>query len=445
MTKENSLLVELIEKNFGQIKMGWKSKKLSRLNVISLKDDKQKVNYLMTLGLSHKKFQTKQDREVKAEYFMEFSQSWSSREAASLLLQLAENTVLQNDLPNPEETISVSGGVWEDDKIHSIYFTSPYLRDHFFQNDMDKVGVVIIWALPITKFEHEFLKKEGRVKLEDYWIRKKVNLHNPSRAHSDMPSNNLLPLKNNIGTKITDFTDIEPYEGLNVGANFSGFELIRDGSYTVQTIIGDKVATLDFEPISCMNNFSKKRRFKVFGETEYTFIDEAIGVHEFIEKVLALTDAETEKKFRTFFYDYTPEQAEENFKTKSKFWDFDSVSAGKGMRFNFSKNTKPSRTDISKVFVKKSLSKQVDIKPYSFHLFTGRDVDSFSAKNKIFNLYLYAEDGDCFCLSHIDGKDNSPITDVFDYGDIIKLYHWRGFSTHLDKSSLLFLKQEFTK
>ena len=175
------LFVKRIEKNFGPILTGWKSSKILGLNVVHMITSKEHVNILMTLGLSQKRFSLTTGKKVKIEYLMEFDRDWPSNEAAPILLQLAEQTILRDDLPLPGDSLSTTSNIWVGDNIRSLYFTTPYLRNSTFRDDMNDLDTVIIWVLPITQQEEMILKNKGRDELEDFWINNLVNLHDPSR------------------------------------------------------------------------------------------------------------------------------------------------------------------------------------------------------------------------------------------------------------------------
>lgn len=111
------------------------------------------------------------------------------------------------------------------------------------------------------------------------------------------------------------------------------------------------------------------------------------------------------------------------------------------LRYDFSPTTNPSSTEISENFTSEKLSKHIRIDVYSFHIFSGETVESFAADNKILNLYILDDNGDCFCLFHAPGMDNSTVLDVIHDGVTVKLYHKNGFTTHLRTYDLSFVRQ----
>ena len=115
---------------------------------------------------------------------MEFKVSLDRERSAQILLELAEKTISYDDLPGPGDVVMLPDGIWKDDNISFLYFTMPYLRDEGFMNYMSSAGVDVVWVLPITHFEHQILKKDGREALEAFWIKNQTNLHDPLRRTS---------------------------------------------------------------------------------------------------------------------------------------------------------------------------------------------------------------------------------------------------------------------
>lgn len=78
-------------------------------------------------------------------------------------------------------------------------------------------------------------------------------------------------------------------------------------------------------------------------------------------------------------------------------------------------------------------------------LYKDLSVDEFCKKNKVLNVCVIDSQGNQSYIRHTVGADNSTITGVFDQGETIGLYHWGGFVTKLDKDTLDFIDQSFTK
>lgn len=176
------LLIPSIEKNLGPIQNGWTSDEIKGLNVINPARSPEGPYFLLTMGLSQKAFKAKYTKkDVRVEYLMEFNPSLDHEKSAEILLELAEKTISHDDLPGPGDVVMLPNGIWEEDEISFLYFTMPYLRDVGFMNYISSAGVDIVWVLPITHFEHEILKSEGRDSLEKFWIENKTNLHDPLR------------------------------------------------------------------------------------------------------------------------------------------------------------------------------------------------------------------------------------------------------------------------
>jgi len=180
------LLIPAIEKNMGPIQKGWTSDRVEGLNVINPASSLGLPYFLLTLGLSQKVFSAKYTKkDVRVEYLMEFKASLDRERSAQILLELAEKTISYDDLPGPGDVVMLPDGIWKDDNISFLYFTMPYLRDEGFMNYMSSAGVDVVWVLPITHFEHQILKKDGREALEAFWIKNQTNLHDPLRRFGD--------------------------------------------------------------------------------------------------------------------------------------------------------------------------------------------------------------------------------------------------------------------
>ena len=180
------LLIPAIEKNMGPIQKGWASDGVKGLNVINPASSLGLPYFLLTLGLSQKVFSAKYTKkDVRVEYLMEFKASLDRERSAQILLELAEKTISYDDLPGPGDVVKLPDGIWKDDNISFLYFTMPYLRDDRFMNYISSVGVDVVWVLPITQFEHQILKKDGREALEAFWIKNQTNLHDPLRRFGD--------------------------------------------------------------------------------------------------------------------------------------------------------------------------------------------------------------------------------------------------------------------
>lgn len=114
------------------------------------------------------------------------------------------------------------------------------------------------------------------------------------------------------------------------------------------------------------------------------------------------------------------------------------------IRFTASSETKPSVSEIANLFTNDLLLKKITVGDYQFYFYKS-DVDTFCRKHKILNVKVSDASNSYFYLSHMEGKDNSPLTNVSHDADVIKLYHWRGFVTHLKLEDLSFIKQKFEK
>jgi len=170
----------------GPIQKGWTSDRVEGLNVINPASSLGLPYFLLTLGLSQKVFSAKYTKkDVRVEYLMEFKASLDRESSAQILLELAEKTISYDDLPGPGDVVMLPDGIWKDDNISFLYFTMPYLRDEGFMNYMSSAGVDVVWVLPITHFEHQILKKDGREALEAFWIKNQTNLHDPLRRFGD--------------------------------------------------------------------------------------------------------------------------------------------------------------------------------------------------------------------------------------------------------------------
>lgn len=82
---------------------------------------------------------------------------------------------------------------------------------------------------------------------------------------------------------------------------------------------------------------------------------------------------------------------------------------------------------------------------FLFKVYLDKAVDKFCKEAQILNICITDSLGNRRYLKHISGIDNSPVTGIFDKGETIGLYHWRGFLTRLNKETLDFIDQSFTK
>jgi len=61
------------------------------------------------------------------------------------------------------------------DRVIELTFTA-------FIEDMNLSGVAVIWIVPITRIEEQFLRRHGREALENLWLKEKTNLYDPYRG-----------------------------------------------------------------------------------------------------------------------------------------------------------------------------------------------------------------------------------------------------------------------
>ena len=121
-----------------------------------------------------------------------------------------------------------------------------------------------------------------------------------------------------------------------------------------------------------------------------------------------------------------------------------SLNSTNNIRFDASDETKPSVSEIANFFTNEFLTKEIIVGDYIFYFYKSK-VDKFCQDHKLFNVKVGDASGSFFYLSHMKEKDNSPLTDISGDDEVLKLYHWRGFVTYLNKEDFSFIKQSFTK
>lgn len=99
-------------------------------------------------------------------------------------------------------------------------------------------------------------------------------------------------------------------------------------------------------------------------------------------------------------------------------------------------------TDMFKDF---SAYDEYQIGEHLFKVYKNPDVDALCEKSKILNICIIDNLGNKKYLTHKSDIDNSPVTEIIEKDKTIGLYHWRGFLTRIDKRSLDFVDQSFTK
>lgn len=175
-------LIKIFENEFGRIKSGFFTNAGNKVQIVSYDRMPESPNFISTLGLND--LSSGNDK-IRFEWFMEFSSDLSEEKAASALdyflsLYLNKKFITPSRgsfilFPKPSDRI------WEKDDFVGLYFTLPAYRSANFKKDMNNIGIIPVWVIPITKYELKILEMSGWKDLESYWDLNNVDLHSLCR------------------------------------------------------------------------------------------------------------------------------------------------------------------------------------------------------------------------------------------------------------------------
>lgn len=168
-----------LEKEFGEIRRSMKNSVNNKVQIVDyIKHD---IQFISTLGLSNLTiFNNK-----KSEWFMEFDAELASENAASMM-DYYVSMLIEKHIPFPKRGNFIlfpdqEDHIWPNDNTCGIYFTLPAYRSEEFEINMEKIGILAIWVVPITNSDKDIIENKGWEYLEDYWDDNNTDLHNPFR------------------------------------------------------------------------------------------------------------------------------------------------------------------------------------------------------------------------------------------------------------------------
>ncbi|MFH7811286.1 MULTISPECIES: suppressor of fused domain protein [Acetobacter] len=167
------------EEEFGEIRRSMTNYVNNKVQIVDYK--KCDIQFISTLGLSNLNIFNTQ----KAEWFMEFDGALASENAASMM-DYYVSMLIEGHIPFPKRGNFIlfpdqRDHIWPNDNTCGIYFTLPAYRSEEFDINMEKIGILTIWVVPITISDKDIIENKGWEYLEDYWDNNNTDLHNPFR------------------------------------------------------------------------------------------------------------------------------------------------------------------------------------------------------------------------------------------------------------------------
>lgn len=163
-------IIEHAEKFLGKFSRGWKERPSSDgLQVVCFEDAPfETVNSLMTAGLSRHELMISDEKKVRQELILSVSGNDLSEMLVSLLLFICELILGNHKAVLRGQVIRLPTEAAEKLGFGAVYCAIPVmLGDDFATFKGSQPPTVIVWVVPITESEADYIDANGWSKFED--------------------------------------------------------------------------------------------------------------------------------------------------------------------------------------------------------------------------------------------------------------------------------------
>ncbi len=166
-------LIDFYERYLGQIEYNWNSKEedcIHNFEVVVIENTPfDEAATFATLGMSNKALYDFKKVEFYQELVFVAKKNFGDENIPGILMQVADMVLNSGKLLFRGDLIGPAGPIFEDSDLEALYVTAPaYFDDDFQMVHLEpNKDTIIVWLVPITKKEAEYVEKYGWEKFED--------------------------------------------------------------------------------------------------------------------------------------------------------------------------------------------------------------------------------------------------------------------------------------
>jgi hypothetical protein len=176
-------LIDHLEQYLGRIERGWSKDADGRsvpFNVALFDGDPlDEAQALTTTGLSHTPLRLNDGRRVRMEFVMLFSKAFGPRNLPGVLQQVGLEALSSDRAPVRGDVLGPRGVLVPSTRFEALYVSIPvWLPDGFHAFEPPEGGepVVLVWLVPITAREAEYVRSHGWDAFEDRLVEQQPDL-----------------------------------------------------------------------------------------------------------------------------------------------------------------------------------------------------------------------------------------------------------------------------
>lgn len=154
-----------LEERLGPIDFGWSDRdSRARCQIARFKNQPEpNVDTYVTLGLSDEQLEMRRSgRKVRQELLLCVEAHWPERDAASVLLAIAEECTRSGAAILRGDVVELGQPISNESRITAVYATNPTVfGDKLLAIDSEQPPLVYVWLIPITEAEVDFIRASG--------------------------------------------------------------------------------------------------------------------------------------------------------------------------------------------------------------------------------------------------------------------------------------------